>query len=77
MATQKSSRYALSITGGGDGLDKGTIRDSGEVTATNDDEAWGKAHTWAAENALSEDGDYLQMTKDGVGIKGTALRKIP
>jgi hypothetical protein len=53
MATQQSRRYTVEIIAG-PGPDQGNTRDSGEVIAASDDEAWGKAHTWAAENGLSE-----------------------
>lgn len=75
MTTQKLKRYTYSIIAGS-GSDQGTLRDSGEVIATGDAEAWSQTHTRAGANAFAQDGDYLQLTESGRGVKGTPLRKL-
>jgi len=52
-----------------------TTRASGEVAATNDDEAVEKGIEWS--NGKAHDGDYLQVVHNGRGVRSIELRVLP
>ncbi|MGA2493342.1 MAG: hypothetical protein ABSF67_10370 [Roseiarcus sp.] len=73
--TPKAKRYVVSLIAD-QGTDHEAMRDSGIVFAIDDAVAWNQATKWAAASAYSVDGDYLQLAKDGRGIKGSSIRKV-
>lgn len=65
--------YQATVLAGPDHRD---ARDSHEFLSVSDDQAWGKAHEWIDKNTLVEDGDYLQLSENGRGVRGTLIRKV-
>jgi|NGEPerStandDraft_6_1074524.scaffolds.fasta_scaffold537195_1 hypothetical protein len=75
MTTHTLKRYTASIIVG-HGPEQGTGRDATTILAIDDGEAWEKAMDWGAANSVVQDGDYLQLSENGRGVKGTPLRKL-
>jgi hypothetical protein len=69
-------RYSASIIISS-GPGKGNSRDSKTFSAVDDDDAWAMAMDWAAKNPMVDDGDYLQLSANGRGVKGAALKRAP